>query len=642
MPRKTLLALSLALALPALGTAAALQAQTSPQAPVYAQSKTPYPGTIQLEVDATNLSQRIFQVKQRIPVQSGPVTLLFPKWLPGNHADYGRVDKLAGLVITANGQRLEWQRDPLDVFAFKVDVPQGVSTLDVAFQFLTPTDKEQGRVVMTPNMLNLQWNMVALYPAGFDASAITFSPSVKLPTGWKAATALEEQSRVGDVVTYKPVNFEVLVDSPMFAGRYSKVIDLDPGAKVPVRLNVFADDAKYLEAKPDHVEAHRNLVDQMYKLYGAKHYDHYDFLFALSSQMSGIGLEHQRSSENGVGPKYFTSWDPKKGSSDLLAHEFNHSWDGKYRRGADLATPTFNTPMQGSLLWVYEGQTQYWGNVITARAGLRNFDTAKDALAIVAARYAEGRPGLAWRALQDTTNDPVISRRTSKSYYSWQMSEDYYTGGQMLWLEADARLRELSKDKVSLDDFARKFFGMNDGEWTVNPYDFDEVAKTLEALQPTGDWATFLRDRLDGKKPLTGGIEASGWKLVFKDKPNDYAKAAMSEYGGGGAEFNYSLGMSLSKDNSVSDVRWDSPAFKAGIGPNMVVMAVNDRAYSSDLLEDAVKQAKTDKKPIRLLVKEFDTFRTIELPYYDGLRYPHLERIEGKPDRLRAIYAPKK
>lgn len=642
MPRKTLLALSLALALPALGATAALQAQTSPQAPVYAASTTPYPGTIRLDVDATNLSQRVFQVKQRIPVQAGPITLLFPKWLPGNHADYGRVDKLAGLVITANGQKLTWTRDPLDVYAFQVDVPQGATELDVAFQFLTPTDREQGRVVMTPNMLNLQWNMVALYPAGYDASAITFAPTVKLPSGWNAATALEQQSRAGDVVTYKPVNFEVLVDSPMFAGRHSKVIDLDPGAKVPVRLNVFADDAKYLEAKPDHIEAHRNLVDQMYKLYGAKHYDHYDFLFALSSQMSGIGLEHQRSSENGVGPKYFTGWDPKKGSSDLLAHEFNHSWDGKYRRGADLATPTFNTPMQGSLLWVYEGQTQYWGNVITARAGLRNFDTAKDALALVAAAYAEGRPGLEWRALQDTTNDPIIAKRTTKAYRSWQMSEDYYSGGQMIWLEADARLRELSGGKVSLDDFARKFFGMSDGEWTVNPYDFDEVAKTLEALQPTGDWATFLRDRLDGKKPLTGGIEASGWKLVFKDTPNAYAKAAASEYGGGGADFNYSLGINVSKDNAVGDVRWDSPAFQAGIGPGMVLMAVNSRAYSGEVLEDAVKQAKTDKKPIELLVKEFDVFRTIQLPYYDGLRYPHLERIEGKPDRLAQIYAPKK
>ena len=641
LPRKTLLAAALALALPALGVATALQAQTSPQAPVYATSTTPYPGTITLDVDATNLSQRVFQVKERIPVQAGPLTLLFPKWLPGNHADYGRVDKVAGLVITANGKRLEWVRDPLDVFAFKVDVPQGATNLDIEFQFLTPTGGDQGRVVMTPAMLNLQWNMVALYPAGYDASAITFAPSVKLPSGWKSATALEEQSRAGDSISFKPVNFEVLVDSPMFAGRYAKTFDLDPGAKVPVRLNVFADDAKYLDAKPDHLQAHKNLVQQMYKLYGARHYNHYDFLFALSNQMSGIGLEHQRSSENGVGVKYFTSWDPKKGSSDLLAHEFNHSWDGKYRRGADLSTPSFNTPMQGSLLWVYEGQTQYWGNVITARAGLRNFDTAKDALALVAATYAEGRPGLEWRALQDTTNDPIISKRTSKSYRSWQLSEDYYSGGQMIWLEVDSLLRERSHDKLSLDDFARRFFGVNDGDWKVNPYTFDDVVKTLNDVMPY-DWNTFLRERLDGRKPLTGGIEAAGWKLVFKDTPNAYAKAAMAEYGGGGADFNYSLGLSIGKDNTISDVRWDSPAFKAGVGPGMTVMAVNDRAYSSDVMEDAVKQAKTDKKPIALLVREFDTFRTIQLPYYDGLRYPHLERIEGKPDRLSAIYAPKK
>ena len=641
MPRHTLLALALTLALPALAVSSAADAQSSPQAPVYAASTTPYPGAIALEVDATNLSQRVFTVKQRIPVQAGEVTLLFPKWLPGNHADYGRVDKVAGLAFSANGQTLEWKRDPLDVYAFKVNVPQGASTLDVAFQFISPTDRDQGRVVMTPNMLNLQWNTVALYPAGYAASAITFAPSVKLPAGWQAATALELQGRAGDVVTYKPVDFDTLVDSPMFAGRYFKTIDLSNGVGKPVRLNVVADDAKYLEAKPDHVDAHRRLVQQMRKLYGAEHYDHYDFLFALSGQMSGIGLEHHRSSENGVGVKYFTGWDPKSGSSDLLAHEYNHSWDGKYRRGADLTTPTFNTPMQGSLLWVYEGQTQYWGNVITARAGLRNFETAKDALALVAATYAENRAGLSWRALQDTTNDPIIAKRTSKAYRSWQLSEDYYSGGQMIWLEVDARLREKSNNKVSLDDFAKKFFGMNDGDFSVNPYTFDDVAATLNGLV-ADDWGKFLHDRLDGKVPLTGGIEASGWKLVFKDKPNAYAKAAAAEYGRGGGDFLYSLGITTGGDGVIGDVRWDSPAFKAGIGPGMTPVAVNGKQFSTEVLEDAIKQAKTDKKPIELLVKEFDLYRTIKLPYYDGLRYPHLERIEGKPDRLSAIYAPKK
>jgi len=296
--------------------------------------------------------------------------------------------------------------------------------------------------------------------------------------------------------------------------------------------------------------------------------------------------------------------------------------------------------MQGSLLWVYEGQTQYWGNVITARAGLRNFDTAKDALALVAANYAENRPGLSWRALQDTTNDPIIAKRTSKSYRSWQLSEDYYAGGQMIWLETDALLRQKSGGKASLDDFARKFFGMNNGEWTVNPYTFDDVVATLNAIVPH-DWNTFLRDRLDGRKSLVDGIEAAGWKLVFKDTPNAYVKSSMADFGGG-ADFNYSLGMSLSKEGNVSDVRWDSPAFKAGIGPGMTAVAVNGRAYSTEIMEDAIKAAKDSKQPIELLVKEFDVYRTIKLPYYDGLRYPHLERIEGKPDRLSAIYAPKK
>lgn len=640
MPRHTLLALALTLSLPSLAISSVADAQTSPQAPVYAASTTPYPGTIALEVDATNLSQRVFSVKQRIPVSAGPVTLLFPKWLPGNHADYGRIDKVAGLVITANGQKVEWTRDPLDVYAFNVDVPQGASTLDVAFQFITPTDREQGRVVMTPNMLNLQWNMVALYPAGYAASAITVAPSVKLPAGWQAATALEVQSKAGDVVTYKPIDFDTLVDSPMFAGRHFKTIDLSNGKGKPVRLNVVADDAKYLEVKPDHLQAHRNLVEQMRKLYGAEHYDHYDFLFALSGQMSGIGLEHHRSSENGVGVKYFTSWDPKKGSSDLLAHEYNHSWDGKYRRGADLTTSTFNTPMQGSLLWVYEGQTQYWGNVITARSGLRTFETSKDALALVAAAYSENRAGLSWRALQDTTNDPIIAKRTSKAYRSWQLSEDYYSGGQLIWLEVDARLREKSNNKVSLDDFAKKFFGGNDGDFKVNPYTFDDVVATLNGLV-ADDWHTFLRDRLDGKKAITGGIEAAGWRLVFKDKPNGYAKAAAAEYGGGD-DFLYSLGITVGRDGSISDVRWDSPAFKAGVGPEMTPVAVNGRQYSGEVMEDAITAAKASKQPIELLVKEFDTYRTIKLPYYDGLRYPHLERIEGRPDLLFSIYAPKK
>jgi len=492
-------------------------------------------------------------------------------------------------------------------------------------------------VVMTPNMLNLQWNAVVLYPAGHYASRIEYAATVKYPAGFQAASALDVASREGDTVHYQPVPLDILVDSPVYAGRYFKSFDLAPGAKVPVRLNVVADTARELEAEPEHIEQHRELVRQTLKLYGAQHYDHYDFLFSLSKQMGGNGLEHQRSSENGVGTGYFTDWDKKTGSTDLLGHEYTHSWNGKYRRPADLWTPNYNVPMQGSLLWVYEGQTQYWGNVLTARAGLRPMDASRDALALVAATYADNRPGLEWRALQDTTNDPVVAARRPKPYRGYQMSEDYYSGGQMLWLEADARIRKLSKGRKSLDDFARAFFGGNDGVWkTQDTYDFDDVVAALEGVVHD-DWRTFLRDRLDGKVPLTGGLAASGWKLVYRDEPNAYEKARAKD-GNGAASFIYSLGLNLDRSGNVTEVRWDGPAFDAGIGTGMTVVAVNDIAYGKDVLEDAIRDAKDGQAPIRLLVKGFDRYRTIDIGYHGGLRYPHLERVEGTPDCLTKIF----
>ena len=622
---------------------ASVHAQTAP--PV----DTPYaPGTIAIHVDATDLSHRIFRVSEKIPVQAGPLTLLYPQWLPGNHSPSGPINKLAGLVITvddgsANGQRIAWTRDPLDVYAFRLEVPAGVASIDVAFEYLSATDPAQGRIVMTPAMLNLQWNTVALYPAGHYARAITVAPSVTLPSGWQAGTALELAARTdgghaGDVLAYKPVDFDTLVDSPMYAGRYFRQIDLDPGAEIPVRLDVFADEAKYLEATPAQVATHRALIQQAYKLYGSRHYNHYDFLFSLSGQLSGNGLEHHRSSEDGEDADYFTAWDKDVGFSDLLAHEFTHSWDGKFRRPADLWTPNFNVPMQDSLLWVYEGQTQYWGNVLSARSGMRPQQASRDALALVAAAYTDNRPGLQWRALQDTTNDPTIAQRRPKAYRGYQLSEDYYSGGQLVWLEADARLREKSGDRKSLDDFARAFFGVDDGSWTPKTYVFDDVVATLDSVVHD-DWATFLRDRLDGKVPITGGIEASGWKLVYQDKPNAYAKAASKD---GGADFLYSLGFNVGKDGKLGEVRWDGPAFNAGIGPGMTLVAVDGREYKKERLEDAVKAAKDGKAPIALMVKDFDQYRTINLDYHGGLRYPHLERIAGKPDRLSAIFAPRR
>ncbi len=603
-------------------------------------SEAAYPGTIRLEVDATDLGQRVFKVRQTVPVQAGLQRFHYPAWLPGNHSPTGQIEKLAGLVISGNGQRLDWVRDPLDVYTFNVQVPEGVNELRMDFQFLSPTDSAQGRTVMTPNMLNLQWNAMLLYPAGHAAHAITYQASARYPQGWEAASALSVASRNGDTVNYAPTNLEILVDSPVFAGRYHRMFDLAPAGTRPVRLNVFADRAKDLDAKPEHIEQHRALVTQARKLFGAEHYDHYDFLFAVTNQLGGIGLEHQRSSENSEDRDYFSGWDAKVGSSDLLGHEYTHSWDGKYRRPADLATLNYNVPMQGSLLWVYEGQTQYWGNVLTARAGIRPQEASRDALAMVAATYADNRPGLEWRSLGDTTNDPVIARRKPKPYRGYQMSEDYYQGGQMLWLEADVRLRTLSGGKRSLDDFAKAFFGQNDGQWErPDTYTFEDVAATLEQVQPTGDWSQFLRERVDHRAGLVGGIEAAGWKLVYKDKPSAYFKAMMK---GRGANFIYSLGVALSPAGYVNEVRWDSAAFNAGVGTGMQVLAVNDLQYSADELEEAVRAAKDSKQPVRLLVKEMDVYRTLSIDYHGGLRYPSLERIEGKADYLTPILTARK
>jgi predicted metalloprotease with PDZ domain len=606
-----------------------------------APADTDYPGTLKLAVDATDLDHRVFRVHETIPVAAGPLTLFYPQWLPGNHGPRGPVDQLAGLTITAGGKPLAWSRDTSDVYAFNVDVRQGATSLDVEFQFLSPQDSSQGRVVMTQEMLNLQWNTVVLYPAGHYSSRITVAPSVKLPSGWKFATALDGGGDVGSdgSITFKPVSLEVLVDSPMIAGRWYKQVELDPGAKAPVRLDIIADEAKDLEYTDAQMKPHRELVQQAYKLFGSHHYDHYDFLFTLSDQLSHNGLEHHRSSEDGTDPGYFTQWNSKVASRELLSHEFTHSWNGKFRRPADLATPNFNVTMGDSLLWVYEGQTQYWGFVLAARAGLWTTDQAKDAIALVVSRYADNRPAFAWRNVQDTTNDPVAMQRRPEPYRNYQMSEDYYSAGQLTWLAVDAKLRELTHEKRSLDDFARAFFGVDDGSWKVKPYTFEDVVAALNGVAPF-DWAKFLRDRIDAHAPPLDGVAASGWKLVYTEKPSEYQKTVESD--AKAIDYAASVGITVStKDGKLADVKWNGPAFKAGLASGGTVLAINGREFSAERLKDAVA-ATAKGEPLELLVKTGEMYRTFRIDYRDGLKYPHLERIVGTPDRLTAILSARK
>jgi predicted metalloprotease with PDZ domain len=620
------------------GWAATAFAQMS-LSPIPEPQDRPYLGVIRLVVDATDVTRHVFRVKETIPVESGALILLYPKWLPGNHGPRGAIDAFGGLKIEAAGRPVEWVRDTVDMYAFHLTVPAGASTLELEFQFLSATDTDQGRIVTTPEMLNLQWNSVALYPAGYNAARIDFAPSVKLPEGWEFATALERESSDGPVVKFHAVPFDILVDSPLFAGRYVKRVDLDSSGPVPVRLNIFADRPDLLDAKPEHLDAHRALVTQAYRLFNSHHYDHYDFLLALSDRLGGIGLEHHRSSENGTTPTFFTEWDKNPTARELLPHEYTHSWNGKFRRPADLTTPNFNVPMRDSLLWVYEGQTQYWGYVLSARAGLVTKDEALAALAATAAAY-QYRVGREWRALQDTTNDPIIAMRRPIPWRSWQRAEDYYQEGELMWLDADTLIREQSNGQRSLDDFARAFFGVDDGEWkTPKTYTFEDVVAALNVVQPH-DWATFLRTRLDSHVgPPLDGLARGGYTLTYSETPTDYFKKM--ETRGKIAHFGYSLGFIVGRENKLSEVLWNTPAYRAGLTVGTQLIAVNNVAYDKDRLLAIIKAAKTDNAPIEFLVKNGDRYSTVRIDYHAGSRYPQLTRNAAVPARIDAILAPR-
>jgi predicted metalloprotease with PDZ domain len=624
--------------------AAAVNAQYVPgAAQVPAPQDTPYPGTIALHVDASDTAQGIFRVHETIPVAAGALTLLYPQWIPGDHSPTGPIAMLAGLELSANGKPLKWMRDKYNVYAFHLDVPAGVSSVDATFQYLSGRTDDEGFEI-TDRMMDMEWSKVALYPAGHYTRAITFAPSVTLAHGWQLGTALETASKSGDTTTFKPVTFNNLVDSPIYAGQYFKRVDLNPGGDAPVHLDIVADAPKYLEMTPEQLKTHRALVTQAVSVFGSHHYDHYDFLFSLSDVLSGNGTEHHQSSEDGLGADYFTAWADNAPGRDLLAHEYAHSWNGKFRRPADLWTPNFNVPMGDSLLWVYEGQTQYWGFVLTARSGLWTPEQFRDALAMVAANYDRNRPGFDWRTLEDTTNDATAARRSSLPYRSWQMSEDYYSGGQMLWLAVDARIRALTRDRKSLDDFAHAFFGVDNGSYVTKTYTFDDVVAALNGVAKN-DWASFLRARVDATRPpLLDGVAASGWKLVYTDQQSAYEKQYDSRPEPSRHLYNFawSIGLTMNKQGQVNDVRWNGPAFKAGVSTGATVAAVNGQDYSRDLLKEAITAAKTSKSPIRLLLKYQGGYRTVSVDYHGGLQYPHLVRVEGTPDYLSEMIAARK
>jgi predicted metalloprotease with PDZ domain len=614
-----------------------------PAAAVPAPRDVPYPGTITLAVDASNIAQYIFTVHETIPVAKGAgLTLLYPEWRPGNHSPTARnrIGRVAGLVITANGAPVAWSRDPVNVYAFHVPLPPKVTSVEVDFQYLSPPSGDYGKPDATTNILTLDWDAVVLYPAGYFARQIQIEPRIKLPAGWQMASALERVGESGDAARFSPTTFETLVDSPLYAGSYFARIDLDPGAKVPVYLDLFADRPELLVATPAQVAAHRALVQQAYLLFGSHHYDRYDFLVSVSDMLPPSGVEHHRSSFDGVFANYLTEWDKSANVHSLLPHEFTHSWNGKFRRPADLWTPNYNVPMRDSLLWVYEGQTQYWGSVLSARSGLWTKQQALDEIAMVAARY-QAEPGRTWRPLQDTTDQPIIQYGMPLAWRSWQRAQDYYDVGALIWLDVDTLIRERSNGQRSLDDFAKQFFGVNDGSYGELTYTFTDVVAALNRVQPY-DWATFLRQRLDAVNAdaPTAGVTRGGYHVAFTDTPSDLYKS--QDERAKLTSLTYSVGLVLEKDGKIKEVLWNSPAFKAGLSPANQIVAVNDVAFDPDRFKEVIKAAQHSTTATRLIVREGDRFRTVTLDYHDGLRYPHLERDADKPALLDAILEPKK
>ncbi len=615
----------------------------APITPIAPPVDQPYPGEIRLSVDASDVSRNIVHVRESVSGIGADPVLFYPKWLPGTHAPEGPIDRLAGLRITANGGAVAWTRDPADVFAFRVHPPRGAQRLDIEFTYLAPTNPAVGDMESSREILMIEWNELVLYPAGYYTRRIPVAASLTLPPEWQFGTALETASANGAQTSFRTVPLETLVDSPVYAGRYTSRWDLDPGSPVPVHLDLFADRAELLQVKPEQLAAYRALIQQARQLFGSHHYAHYDFLFSLSDQIQQSGLEHHQSSENGSDPESFTSWDKMAYDRDLLPHEYTHSWNGKFRRPADLWTPNYNVPMQDSLLWVYEGQTQYWGNVLAARSGLRTHQEALDQLALTAAYY-DNAPGRSWRPLQDTTNDEIINPRRPLSWRDWQLFEDYYEEGELIWLEADTLIRERSNGKRSLDDFARAFFGIHDGSTVVVTYTFDDIVKALSSVEPY-DWASFLRQRLDsaGRAAPLEGLARGGYKLVYTDQQSAFQRTSDEQRKR--VSLLYSIGLDIDdKDTrgTIREVLWNGPAFKAQLTEGSQILAVNGVAYADDVLKEAIRRAQTGSTPLELIVKNGDRYSVAHLDYHGGLRYPHLERDPSTPARLDDILAAKK
>jgi len=583
-----------------------------------------------LAVDATDAPRNILHSTVTIPVNPGPVTLVYPKWIPGNHRPTGPIHNVMGLHIKAGGKELEWQRDLVDMYAFHLQAPAGAREVEVSFDTVTYNGKSSAA---SSKVLDLLWNQVVMYPQNMKTDAVQVTASVRLPPGWKFGTALTPTQQSGETASFQTVTLTRLVDSPLIAGALYRLLELTKPGETPIHvIDMVAESDSALQITNKDLASYKQLVAEAGKLFGARHYEKYHFLLTLSDETAHHGLEHHESSDNGTAEETFSDPDWHDLEADLLPHEFVHSWNGKYRRPAGLATPNYQEPMKGDLLWVYEGLTDYLGNLLAARTGLRSPDEFRENLAYTVAML-DHRAGRTWRPLQDTATSVQLTFNASPEWTNWRRSADYYPEGYLIWLEADTVIRQKTNGQKSLNDFCHLFYGGQSGPPQVVTYRFEDVVAALNQVAPF-NWGAWLRERLDSKSPHApaGGIENGGWKLVYNDQKNSTMNAR--EKTGEALDLSFSLGIIITKDGAITDAIPGMPAYTAGIGPGMTLIAVNGRKYSKDVIRAALKSAINSQQPIALLVENAEFYNTYQVDYHGGDRIPHLVRDEGKPDML--------
>ncbi len=593
---------------------------------------------IQLSVDASDIARRIVHARETMSVSPGTLRLAYPKWIPGEHAPSGPVTDVVGLKITGGGKTLVWRRDPVELYIIAVDVPPGVTSIEVSFDFLSPADVAGGfssGSSATSQLGMMSWNQVLMYPAGTPSDQLDLQPTLKVPRGWRYGTALPIARESGETIEFQPASLTTVVDSPVLMGANFKTIDLSPGQSPPHYLNIAADSPAALEASQDKIDKLINLVKESGSMYGSRHYRDYHFLLTLSDRVAHFGLEHHESSDDRIAEKALTDDTLWRAQGALMPHEMTHSWNGKFRRPAGLATGDFEKPMDGALLWVYEGLTNYLGEVLAARSGIWTAEQYRQNLADEAAAL-DDTPGRNWRPLSDTATAAQLLYGSRADGESSRRSVDYYPEGSLIWLEADTLIRRESRGQRSLDTFIQSFYGGPGGKPDLKPYTADELYAALNAVQPY-DWRGFFEQRIykiQTRAPL-GGIAAGGWRLVFKNQPSEMFKSGETAHKG--VNVRYSAGLVLSDQGDVLDVIPGSPADRSGMVAGAKVLAANGRQFSAETIRAAIKDAKGGATPIELITKDGDIYKTFRLDCYTGERYPDLERDATQPDLLSDI-----